>query len=64
MAEIKFRDCSDTCINNLKIKLRDLLYDFNIYDSLGVCIKTRIFCKIFWKAYNDCCPLKTKFVPQ
>ena len=60
----KFRDCSDACLNNLKIRLSDLLTNFSIYDALDVNIRTKNVSDLFWSAYDDCCPVKTKLISR
>lgn len=58
----KFRDCSSECLEKLKQELSISLSDFHQYDDLNVNIKTQVFYNIFWRLYNECCPIRSKYV--
>jgi len=60
----EFRDCSIDNLDRLHMKLNDMLGGFSAYDELDVNLRTRIFLGIFWNAFNECCPIKTKFVSR
>lgn len=59
-----FRDCSQRCIDRLKVEISNSLLTFHVYDSLDVNLRTSIFCKIFWNAYNISCPIRVKYISK
>ena len=59
-----FRDCSEESLDRFKSKLTESLSCFESYDSLDVNTRTKIFMNIFWNSYEECCPVKTKFISR
>ena len=59
-----FRDCSEESLARLETRLAESLSGFDLYDSLDVNIRTKIFMNIFWNTYEECCPVKTKFISR
>lgn len=60
----RFRDCSDTSIQKLRNRIKLDFDNFSVYDELSVDLRTKIFCNILWKAYEECCPIKTRRVSR
>lgn len=61
----RFRACAVRCVGNLRDELSGVLANFNVrYDYLDANLKTQIFCDLFWKSYDKCCPVKTKYISR
>jgi len=60
----RFRDHSVSSLINLKIKMSQFANRFIVSSDDDVNIKSAEFCDSFYRIYNSCCPVRTKYMTQ